>query len=216
MPAEFNRAFVMREPGAAARPPRLACGPIPAHIRRMSEQLHEMRRRLDAAMASSIEFCQPSFVTVPLSGPGWLHEIKHDGFRLGVRGDAAGVRLITRSGHDWSSRYPSIVSAANALRCKLCPIDGEAVVCGDNGLADFNLLRYGRRAEAGSVPLCLQSAELDGNDLRCKPVEDHKASLTKLLSGKHSSNGIHLVEHLDFNDAAMLFEHACKLGCEAS
>ena len=179
----------------------------------MSVQLREMRR-LDAAKALAIEFCQPSVVTVPPNGPGWLHEIKHDGFQLAVRRDGAGVRLITRNGHDWSSRYPSIVDAANALRCKSYVIDGEVVVCGEGGLADFNLLRYGQRVKREAFLYAFDLLELNGKDIRRKPIEARKAALTKLLSGKRSSNGIHFVEHLDFKDAAVFFEHACKLGCE--
>ena len=127
----------------------------------MSVQLREMRRRLDAAKASSIEFCQPSVVTVPPNGPGWLHEIKHDGFRLAVRRDAGGIRLITRNGHDWSSRYPSIVSAANALRCKSCVIDGEVVVCWRKRAGRLQPVAVRPAGEAGSVPLCVRSAGVE-------------------------------------------------------
>ena len=148
----------------------------------MSVQLREMRRRLDAPKALSIEFCQPSIVSVPPSGPGWLHEIKHDGFRLAVRRDADGIRLITRNGHDWSSRYPSIVGAANALRCKSCVIDGEVVVCGGDGLTEFNLLRYGQRVKPEAFLYAFDLLALNGQDMRHKPIEARKAALAKLLT----------------------------------
>ena len=54
-----------------------------------------------------VEPCLPSPAERPPSGPGWIHEIKHDGFRLMARRDVAGVRLLTRNGLDWSSRYPA-------------------------------------------------------------------------------------------------------------
>jgi ATP-dependent DNA ligase len=54
-----------------------------------------------------VEPCLPSAAEHPPSGSGWLHEIKHDGFRLMVRRDAAGVRLLTRNGLNWSKRYPA-------------------------------------------------------------------------------------------------------------
>src|SRR5215831_1674426 len=63
---------------------------------------------LRAAPSGFIEPCLPSRAERPPSGPGWVHEIKHDGFRMMVRRDAAGVRLITRNGHDWTDRYPLI------------------------------------------------------------------------------------------------------------
>ncbi len=53
-----------------------------------------------------IEPCLPSPAKAPTSGPGWIHEIKHDGFRILARRDGAGVRLITRAGNDFSSRFP--------------------------------------------------------------------------------------------------------------
>ena len=54
-----------------------------------------------------IEPCLPSPAPKPPAGPGWIHEIKHDGFRLMARRDPAGVRLLTRRGLDWAGRYPS-------------------------------------------------------------------------------------------------------------
>ena len=54
-----------------------------------------------------IEPCQPSKVARPPSGPLWVHEIKHDGYRLMVRRDGARVRCFTRNGHDWADRFPA-------------------------------------------------------------------------------------------------------------
>jgi bifunctional non-homologous end joining protein LigD len=62
--------------------------------------------------------CLPSPAERPPVSPGWLHEIKHDGYRLMARCDAAGVRLLTRNGHDWSQRFPLIAEAAGALRLR--------------------------------------------------------------------------------------------------
>lgn len=52
-----------------------------------------------------IEPCLPTPAEKPPTGRGWLHEIKHDGFRLMAQRDAARVRLLTRNGHDWTYRY---------------------------------------------------------------------------------------------------------------
>ena len=62
-----------------------------------------------------IEPCLPSPAKVPPSGPGWIHEIKHDGFRILARKDATGVRLITRAGNDFSSGFPFIVMGVGKL-----------------------------------------------------------------------------------------------------
>jgi len=74
-----------------------------------------------------IEPCQPSKVARPPSGPLWVHEIKHDGYRLMVRRDGARVRCFTRNGHDWADRFPAIVDAAHRIKASSFLIDGEAV-----------------------------------------------------------------------------------------
>ena len=65
-----------------------------------------------------VEPCIPTLAAKPPSGPGWVHEIKHDGHRLIVRRDGDTVRLFTRRGHDWTDRYPAIASAAAKLRAQ--------------------------------------------------------------------------------------------------
>src|SRR5205823_12083116 len=68
-----------------------------------------------------IEPCLPSPAKAPPSGLGWLHEIKHDGFRILARRDGAGVRLITRAGDDFSSRFPFIAMAVGKLPVRSLP-----------------------------------------------------------------------------------------------
>ena len=81
----------------------------------------------------------------PPSGPDWVHEIKHDGFRLLVRKEGSRVRCFTRGGHDWADRFPAFVEAAKRLRPQSFLIDGEAVICRPSGFTDFDALRVGRR-----------------------------------------------------------------------
>jgi bifunctional non-homologous end joining protein LigD len=139
-----------------------------------------------------IEPCLPSPAKAPPSGPGWLHEIKHDGFRILARRDNTGVRLITRAGNDFSGRFPFIAMAVGKLPVRSCLIDGEAIVCDENGLADFELIR--RHGELASAVHCaFDLLELDGRDLRREPIERRKALLAKLLKGSQLS--IVLNEH---------------------
>src|SRR5437588_9916778 len=96
-----------------------------------------------------IEPCLPSPAKVPPSGPGWLHEIKHDGFRILARRDGAGVRLITRNSNDFTHRFPFIEMAVKSLPARSCLIDGEAIVCDESALAVFELIRrHGALASA--------------------------------------------------------------------
>ena len=120
--------------------------------------------------------CLPTPAERPPSGPGWIHEIKHDGFRLMARRDAAGVRLLTRNGHDWADRYPLIAEAASALGVRSCLIDGEAVACDGDGMPVFDRLRY-RRADKTVFLYAFDLIELNGRDLRREPIEVRKRQL---------------------------------------
>ena len=123
-----------------------------------------------------METCLPSPADRPPPGSGWLHEIKHDGYRLMARRDSVGVRLITRRGNDWSDRFPLVIEAVNHLRVRTCLIDGEVVCCDERGLARFDVLRR-RRNEAVAFLYAFDLLELDGTDLRREPVEVRKATL---------------------------------------
>ena len=157
-----------------------------------------------------IEPCLPSPAKTPPSGAGWLHEIKHDGFRILARRDATGVRLITRAGNDFTDRFPFIATALKSLPVRSCVIDGEAIVCNENGLAVFELIR-GHGSKASAVLCAFDLLELDGKDLRRQPIEIRKRLLAKLLKGSHLS--ITLNEHFE-EDGASVYSAACQLGCE--
>jgi hypothetical protein len=87
------------------------------------------------------------------AGPDWLHEVKHDGYRMMLIREHDRVRLISRGGHDWARRLPLIVTAALKLRQEHFVIDGEAVVLGLDGVSDFGALHSGRHNErAHSMP----------------------------------------------------------------
>jgi bifunctional non-homologous end joining protein LigD len=89
-------------------------------------------------------------------------------------------------------------------------LDGEAIVTDDKGLAVFELIR--RQRHGGAAVLCaFDLIELDGEDLRRSPIEQRKRKLAKLVRGPHP--GIVINEVFE-SDGDILFEHACKLGCE--
>src|SRR6516164_9749823 len=124
--------------------------------------------------------CIPTRAAKPPAGPGWVHEIKHDGYRLIVRRDGDSVRLFTRRGYDWTGRYPAIASTAAKLRAGSFTLDGEAVVCGPDGIAIFDALhRHGTVSEA--MLYAFDLLELDGEDLRAMPLGDRKKRLARLV-----------------------------------
>src|SRR5215813_2964753 len=85
--------------------------------------------------------CLPSGSKTTPTGKEWLHEIKHDGFRVIARKIGKRVKLYSRPGNDLTKRFPLIVEAVAKLRPSSCIIDGEAVACGNDGIADFELIR---------------------------------------------------------------------------
>src|SRR5215467_9293073 len=159
-----------------------------------------------------IEPCLPSPAKAPPSDPGWPHEIKHDGFRILARRNSTGVRLITRNGNDFTARFPLIGSAVAALPTGSCMIDGEAIVCDENGLAVFDLIR-GHGSKTSAVLCAFDLLELDGRDLRRRPIEDRKGLLAKLLHDHDSDLSIVLNKHYE-EDGTIVFREACRLGCE--
>jgi bifunctional non-homologous end joining protein LigD len=158
-----------------------------------------------------IEPCQPSKVARPPSGPLWVHELKHDGYRLMVRRDGARVRCFTRNGHDWADRFPAIVDAAHRIKAASFLIDGEAVIAHDDGTPDFRALRSKRRGHE-AVLYAFDLIEHDGDDLRDLPLIKRKRRLAKLI-GKAKRRAIQFVEHLT-GDGPTVFAHVCRMGLE--
>jgi bifunctional non-homologous end joining protein LigD len=148
----------------------------------------------------------PTRALKPPARPDWLHEIKHDGYRLQVRRDGDVVRLFTRRGYDWSGRYPGIVLAAIRLRlARSFTLDGEAVVCGPDGIAIFDALhRRGTVSEA--MLYAFNLLELDGEDLRALPLGDRKKRLVRLVGRR--TLGIVLSAHTT-DDGATIYRQAC-------
>jgi bifunctional non-homologous end joining protein LigD len=157
-----------------------------------------------------VDPCIPFRAPKPPSGPDWVHEIKHDGYRLIVRRDGSAVRLFTRRGYDWTDRYPAIANAAAKLKARSFTLDGEAVVCGPDGVALFDALhRRGRVTDA--ILQAFDLLELDGVDYRPLPLRQRKDRLARLLA--RVQVGIALNEHTDAG-GELVFLHACAMGLE--
>lgn len=155
--------------------------------------------------------CIPTRATKVPDGHDWLHEIKHDGYRLIVARDGARVRLFTRRGYDWSDRFPLIVEATRKLRTKSFVIDGEAVILRDGGLADFDAL-HSRRRDAEVQLIAFDLLAVGGDDIRPEPLHARKTRLEKLLA--KSSDAIQLSGHLVGEIGPAMFDAVCKLGIE--
>ena len=160
--------------------------------------------------AGFIAPCLPTKTDKLPSGDVWLHEIKHDGFRVIARKDGDRVRLYSRPGNDMTRRFPLIAEALASLRSRSCIIDGEAVACDENGLASFERIRY--RQHDGDVFLyAFDLIELNGDDLRRDPLQVRKTTLASILA--KTRPGIRFNEHIE-GDGPTVFAHACKMGLE--
>ena len=157
-----------------------------------------------------IEPCLPTpSLRVPTS-PGWLFEIKHDGYRLMVRKTGDAVRIYTRRGADWTKRFPRIVSSVRKLQAETVLLDGEGVICDDNGLAIFDKL-HSKLNDERVLLYTFDLLELNGDDCRRVPLDERKSRLRKLL--RKRADGILYNDHIE-SDGQLVFEHACQFGCE--
>ena len=154
--------------------------------------------------------CLPTKAHTLPAGSQWLHEIKHDGFRIIARKDGERVRLYSRPGNDFTHRFPLIAEALARLRPRSCIIDGEAVACDDNGVASFDLIRNHRHNHRAFL-YAFDLIELNGDDLRRDPLEVRKATLASVVA--KARPGIWFNEHIE-GDGPTVFAHACKMGLE--
>jgi bifunctional non-homologous end joining protein LigD len=160
--------------------------------------------------AGVIAPCLPTKTDKLPSGSQWLHEIKHDGFRIIARKTGAQVRLYSRPGNDFTRRFPLIVETLARLRSRSCIIDGEAVACDDNGVASFDLIRHHRHNNRVFL-YAFDLIELNGDDMRRDPLEVRKATLRSMLA--KAGLGLRFNAHLE-GDGPTVFAHACKMGLE--
>src|SRR5262245_24771766 len=159
------------------------------------------------ASAAFIHPCQPTVAKQPPTGPGWAHELKHDGYRLQIHIRDGRVRLFTMNGADWSKRYPRIVEEAARIKGSAV-MDAEVVCLIKKGVADFDML-HGRTADHLAVACAFDLFMYD--DLRRQPLRERKFALGKLLI--RSRGGIQYVGHTE-GHGAKLFEAVCDLGLE--
>jgi bifunctional non-homologous end joining protein LigD len=159
-----------------------------------------------------IEPCLPTPADVVPSGPQWVHEINHDDFRFICRREGDRVRVYSRRGHDWTGRVPRIAEALAKLRVKSITIDGEGVVCREDGVSDFDKLRaaVGRLGSRDAFLFAFDLLEINGTDLRRDSWEVRRATLVSVL--RRARDGIRLSEHMATSDGNTIFRHACAMG----
>jgi DNA ligase D-like protein (predicted ligase) len=151
-------------------------------------------------------------VEKPPCGPQWLHEIKLDGYRMAARIDNGRVQLLTRTGLDWTAKYPSIVAALAGAKAKTAYIDGELCGVDDAGLPSFAQTQAATDGERDVrlVYYAFDLLHLDGQDTSNLPLIGRKALLEPLVT---NMPGLQFNGH-DTGDGELILKHAGKLGFE--
>src|SRR6516164_8924001 len=118
----------------------------------------------------------------------WLHEIKFDGYRMHARLDRGRVTLLTRTGLDWTHKYPAIAAAVPSLPARQAYLDGELCGVGPDGVTSFSMIQLASDAgnAAGLVFFLFDLLRLDGDDVAARPLIERKARLVELLSDVRS------------------------------
>jgi bifunctional non-homologous end joining protein LigD len=182
---------------------------IPADPRQSRLLFDPMPARIEPALALLCD-------RVP-NGPEWQYEVKWDGYRLAIHVELNGIRIITRGGHDWTSRFANIASAARDFLPRTMILDGEAGVLDEQGRSDFSALqkalggRGGKRTAGEAIFYAFDLLYLDGHDLARMDQRERREMLQDLLDDYDGA--IKFSESVEANGEELL-ESACELSLE--
>src|SRR3954470_2985460 len=144
------------------------------------------------------DFVPPQLTALAETAPEgreWAHELKWDGYRMHARIDGGSVRLLTRTGLDWTEKYPAIVEALRALPVTQAYLDGELCALSETGLTSFSAMQAATdaRSTEGLVLVLFDLLFLDGEDLTVEALRVRKERLQKLLA--RALPGLQYSEH---------------------
>ena len=166
----------------------------------------ELPIRLSPQLATLVE-------TPPREGD-WLYEIKFDGYRIVTRIDGKKIQLITRNGHDWTAKLPTLAKALADLKIPTAWLDGEIVVADENGIPNFQALQnaFDTAKTQQIIYYVFDLPFYDGHDLRNVPLIERRALLKSILTNTNSD----FVRYSDTFDApaSEVVSSACRIGLE--
>lgn len=191
----------------------------PKAARAKSAKAKPARRSAETEGEPLPRFVEPCLATLqdkPPAGDAWLHEVKFDGYRLQARISAGKVKLLTRTGLDWTERFGERIAEALAtLPCGTALIDGEVVALGENGISSFSALQaaLSEGKTANLVFFAFDLLHLDGENLQSEPLLARKERLEELLKAAGRDSSLRYSEHFIEPGQTML-RHACRMGLE--
>jgi bifunctional non-homologous end joining protein LigD len=156
----------------------------------------------------SLDFIKPQLATSvdqPPPRAGWIHEVKHDGYRTLLIIERHKARAYTRNGFDWTERYAPITKAAATLGRRSAVIDGEVIVQNEHGVSDFETLKSAIPWRPQSLIFCaFDLLHLNGKDLRDQPLLERRAKLKELVPSEYP-----FLFSEEFTGDAVAFFKAC-------
>ena len=150
-------------------------------------------------------------VNRPPTGPQWIHELKLDGYRIGIVISRGKARLISRNHADWTDDFPEIATAAAELGAPSAVMDGELVVLDAKGVSSFEALQKRAESREGLTYFAFDLLSLGGRDLRREPLIERKRQLKALLRTR--VRRIRYTEHVD-TEGEKVLRQACVHGAE--
>src|SRR5580692_9031511 len=161
----------------------------------MVRSLEEWRRGEATAIPGWVKPQLTKLVDAPPEGAEWLHEIKYDGYRMHARLDRGSVRLLTRTGLDWTHKYPAIAAAVASLGADQAYLDGELCGVRPDGVTSFSMIQLASDSgnAAALVFFLFDLLYLDGDDVSAQPLIERKAWLAALLS--NAGSPLHYCDH---------------------
>jgi DNA ligase D-like protein (predicted ligase) len=171
------------------------------------------RRAAAAALPRWIRPQLTQLVDAAPEGDQWLHEIKYDGYRMHASLDRGVAKLLTRTGLDWTHKYPGIAKAVAALNARQAYLDGELCGVGPGGITSFNIVQLASDSgkAAALVFFLFDILHLDGEDLRPRPLIERKDQLGALLANAPPS--LHCSDHVIGHGPAF-YDKACGMHVE--
>ena len=148
------------------------------------------------------------------AGPNWFHEVKYDGYRIIGRKSGDEITLFSRSGLDWTVRFPAIAKALLTFPAESALLDGEIAFVLPSGITDFKSLQEHIDSPHGSIRYFIfDLLSLDGKDWRKKPLKERRAKLAALMATKGLSNFLVYADHVE-GSGQEFFAQACAAGLE--
>src|ERR1700727_383887 len=180
--------------------------------RSASQAIKPGRSQRNAPLPQFVPFQLSQPVEKPPAGPQWVHEIKLDGYRMAARIDNGRVQLLTRTGLDWTAKYPGAIAAFVNVNVKTAYLDGELCGVDERGLPSFPHTQAATDAEleVRLVYYAFDLLHIGGWDVSGLSLVERKALLEPLISNKP---GLQFNGH-DAGDGELILKHAGKLGFE--